>query len=72
MIWNMCQVKGGRTWLVILTAICWLWQRTIIDLNCSSYWNNIILLANLQKQIRDQQNNLPFIITKNKKLVKKN
>jgi hypothetical protein len=30
----------------------------------------MILLANLQKQIKDQQNNLQFIITKNKRLVK--
>jgi hypothetical protein len=30
----------------------------------------MILLANLQKQIRDQQNNLQFIITKNKRLAK--
>jgi hypothetical protein len=30
----------------------------------------MILFANLQKQIRDQQNNLQFIITKNKRLAK--
>jgi hypothetical protein len=22
MVWNMCQIKGGGTWLVILTIIC--------------------------------------------------